>query len=97
MSDNGQPAAPLSLAQKLDAGRVRQLEQQAQQQATLLVTRAASDLQNITNTLQFLIDQANSGNPGARVVLKGYFDTIERARIAATGITLPAGAAPPGS
>lgn len=73
--------------------RITELETRVTQQAAFLVQRAVNDLADDTNTLAYLTEQAEIGNPGAREVLRKYFEMQRRAQVAASGILLPSGAA----
>jgi hypothetical protein len=91
MMGDGSPNGKLSLQQRIAPGRVAELEQRAAQQTALLVTRAAHELTDLANTLQYLVDQAGIGNEGARAVLRLWFATEAKARAAAAGVVLPGG------
>lgn len=89
MSDNGQQHPVLTALQRMNPGRVKQLENTIGLQTQLLVQRALSDARDLANTLHILTEQATMGNANARQSLKLLFDNWEAAKAAGAGITLP--------
>ena len=89
MSDNGRPATEQLIAQRMDPARVQQLEQAAAQLNQLAVNRSLGELSNLANALQFVTEQANSGNPVARQLLTLLFGNLDTARAASAGIITP--------
>jgi hypothetical protein len=89
MSQNGQPAQPLTLQQRIAPARVAQLEQAQLQLSAVVVGRAMEDVRALNNALHFLTEQANIGNAPARDLLKLFFGNLDAAKAAAAGIALP--------
>lgn len=87
MSANGEAAKP-TLQQRLDPARIRQLEQTTALQTQLLVQRAMHDINDLSNTLHVLTEQANLGSTAARDALRLFFGNFEAAKAAAAGITV---------
>lgn len=77
-----------SIAQRLDPARVRQLEQERQQAAIMLLQRAVGDVSGLLNSLAVLRDNAAVGNQQAQQLLKAWADGLSRTGAAAAGIVI---------
>jgi hypothetical protein len=88
MNENGHGPNPLSLPQRVDPARVRQLEQQAALQATLLMQRAFADVRELTNSVHHVTEAARKGDPQAVQALKMLWVNLDDAKAAGAGIAV---------
>lgn len=86
----------LTLAQRLDPARVRELEQQVATLSAVIVAGAKDSVRALNNTLTALLNAAEQGDPESKQALAVLRDRLQRVTALAAGIHLPAGATLPG-